>query len=489
MGSVVSRLGGAAALVATVAAAPVAASTLPAFPGAEGFGAFATGGRGGRVIYVTNLATSGRGSLQWALNQTGRRYVLFKVSGLIDGPVHLGRGDVTIAGETSPGGITIRGLVTDEQPFQDQEVRAPTSFAENWILRNIRIRPGVGGSDDGLRMRYTRNAIVDRVSIGNATDEAVEISYSSNITIQSSIIAETLGDHAFYGGMLINYSNPVHGFPLDRMSIHHNLFVRIVGRLPEVSRESRDAANSRLRLELSNNLYWDAGYNVVVSPDTGVVVDGQDRPYPAYTDLNMVNNRMVVRRSFPYGMVEDRFVRDPDNAHGNRLFVSGNTLGLYRDLKDYQLFYCCNDFRTGGPDTSPILAEQRGRRLAFPRISYMRGGQLRGWMPAHAGAFPRDPMDLRLLTPVVDGRIAQSPRHVNPAGDAFLPAFPDAPPAPPTDTDGDGMPDAWEIAKGLNPQKAGANARTLSTLGYTNLEVYLHERAEDLRLSEAARSP
>ncbi|NLQ06409.1 hypothetical protein [Cylindrospermopsis raciborskii] len=90
-------------------------------------------------------------------------------------------GDVTIAGHTSPGGITIRGFVTDETPFQDQAIRAPSDYAENWILQHVRIRPGLNGpSDDGLRLRYTRRAMVDHVSVGNATDEAVEIARGLN---------------------------------------------------------------------------------------------------------------------------------------------------------------------------------------------------------------------------------------------------------------------------------------------------------------------
>ncbi|MBJ7400611.1 Ig-like domain-containing protein, partial [Mycolicibacterium sp.] len=127
-----------AAVTVAVSPTPAASPSLVAFPGAEGFGAYATGGRDGSVIYVTNLNADGPGSLQWAIDQPGARYILFKVSGLINTQIHLTNGDVTIAGQTSPGGITIRGLVTDESPYQDQDVHAPADFAENWILQHIR---------------------------------------------------------------------------------------------------------------------------------------------------------------------------------------------------------------------------------------------------------------------------------------------------------------------------------------------------------------
>ena len=454
------------------------AGSLPAFPGAEGFGAAATGGRGGRVLYVTTLAASGPGSLQWALDQPGPRYVLFKISGLIDSLVHLRHGDVTIAGETSPGGITVRGFITDEQPYQDQAVQPPRHFSENWILRNVRMRPGADGPDgDGLRLRYTRNAIADGVSVGNATDEEVEISFSSGITVQRSIIAETVGDHAFYGGMLINYANPVHGFPLDRISIHHNAFVRVMGRLPEASRESHDAARSRLRLEISNNLYWDPTFFMELGANTGVATDTDGNPFPVYTDLNLVGNRMIVRPSYPYGMVDDVIARRSPASRRNRLFVEDNTIDRYPALSDWQLFYCCNDFQTAGPDNARISATQLTRRNAFPAVAYQPGAQLPDWMVRNAGTFPRDPMDKRLLHYIATGKIVTVLQDRNPAGDALLPAFTGAAPAPPADTDADGMPDAWERSKGLDPAVPGANAMTLSRDGYTNLEVYLHERA------------
>ncbi len=467
--------GGAVSAVVTVAVSPSADPGTPAvaFPGAEGFGAAATGGRGGSVVYVTNLNSDGPGSLQWAIDQPGARYILFKVSGVIDTQIHLTNGNVTIAGQTSPGGITIRGFVTDETPYQDQAVQAPADFAENWILQHIRIRPGQGGpSDDGLRIRYTRNGIVDHVSIGNATDEAIEISYSHDITVQNTLIAETVGGHSHYGGILMNYSNPAHGFALDNVSLHHNVFNRIEGRLPEGSRESIAAARSYMNFEMSNNLYWDPNFFVALGPDTGSVTDGRGNPYPIYWNLNAVNNYFRVRSGFPYGMFDDQIMRTPLN----NLYVSGNKMSPYPTRSDYQLFYCCNDYPSlADPNTSSQVATKRPARHPFPAITYTPTDQLVNVLLNTAGAWPRDPMDNRLMSSVATNTIAAAPRNTNPAGDALLTAYSGAAPGAPADTDNDGMPDTWETAKGLNPNVANTNAHNLSSVGYTDLDVYLSE--------------
>jgi hypothetical protein len=471
--------GGSVAVPVTVAigtSTPGGSGDLAAFPGAEGFGSFATGGRGGSVVYVTNTNASGPGSLQWAIDQPGAKYILFKVSGLIDAQIHLTNGDVTIAGQTSPGGITIRGLVTDESPYQDQTVRAPGDFAENWILQHIRIRPGNNApSDDGLRLRYTRNGIVDHVSIGNANDEAVEISYSNNITIQNTIIAETLGGHSFYGGVLMNYSNPAYGFQLDNVSLHHNIFDRIEGRLPEGSRESLAAANSTMNLELSNNLYWDPRFFVALGISTNVVTNGLGNPYPIYWKINAVNNYFRVGNQFPYGMFDEQLL----GVSRNQLYVSGNKMSLYPGRSDYQLFYCCNDYSSVmNLDAAPKQAQRLPARLPFPNITYTPTDALRSVLLNTAGAWPRDPMDTRLLQPIAQDTISSAPPNVNPANDALLPAYTGAAPAAPADTDNDGMPDTWEVAKGLNPNVPNTNATDLSGIGYTDLEVYLHELSE-----------
>ena len=466
-----------APVLVAISPTPQSGGALTAFPGAEGFGAQATGGRGGSVIYVTNLNTEGPGSLQWAVDQPGARYILFKVSGVINGQIHLTKGNVTIAGQTSPGGITVRGFVTDESPFQDHETRLPTSFSENWILQHIRVRPGTDPySDDGLRLRYTRNVVVDHVSVGNATDEAIEISYSNNITVQNTLIAETLGGHAQYGGVLMNYSNPAYGFQLDNVSLHHNVFNRIWGRLPEGSRESAAAAQSTMNLEMSDNLYWDPRFFVALSPNTGVVTDGSGNPYPIHWKINAVNNYFRTGDNFPYAMFDNQIMNDPLN----QFHVSGNRMSLYPSRTDYELFWCCDDYQSlTNEDVAAMVADQAVQklptRLPFPAITYTPTDQLAQRLLDTAGAWPRDPMDIRLMRSVATNTLSTAPVGSNPAGDLLFPAFSGSAPAAPLDSDNDGMPDAWEIAWGLDPSVANSNAHTLSAQGYTDLEVYLQE--------------
>lgn len=456
-----------------------------AFPDAAGFGAQATGGRGGRVITVTNLNANGPGSLQAALDEQGPRTVVFAVSGLIDTAIHLTRGDVTIAGQTSPGGITLRQLHTTEEPFCDQQVEcaATARKADNWILQHVRLRPD-GQHDDGLRMRYTRRAIVDHVSIGGATDEAVEISYAQDITVQNSIIAETVGDHADRGGVLINYSNPSQGYELTRLALHNNVFNRIVGRYPEFSRESVGAGNSVMDVELSNNLYWDMGYFVDINNTN---ISGSDSGQPIYYQLNFAHNYAVARSAaqpepMRYGMVH---MATPQGAQPRTTtWFMGNQMNLYPDRSDYGLMHCCNDY----PDelrssTPPAYAV--AQRHNFPGMGYASATDLPALGVLRAGAFPRDPMDKRLMQAVRQREIALTPRHINPAGDgSALPwANGTQPPAAPQDSDGDGMPDTWERANGLNPQAQDHQGTQLSMPllgmpGYTNLEVYLHLLSE-----------
>jgi len=449
------------------------AGSVPAFPGAQGFGAGATGGRGGRVIYVTNLNASGPGSLNAALATTGPRYVLFRVSGVIDASAHILAGDVTIAGQTSPGGVIVRGFDTSEAMFCEHACGPGARGVQNIIVRHLRSRPAGADFPDGLRLRYVRNIIIDHLSVGNAADEAVEVSYANDVTIQNTLIAETLGSHAAQGGMLLNYTNPSAGYALDRLSIHHNTWNRIMGRYPELSRESgAAAAGSTMQIELSNNLLWDQVRYIdvnstVLSDDLGAAA--------IYYQLNWVGNVGYAPASMPYGMIFFPVMAGTRST----TYFRDNVFTNHPSRRDYQLNYCCNDFATAPSPGTPSFALQH--RHPFPAITYTPSAMLREYMVATVGAFPRDPMDRRLMQfvrgSVLDGR----PADVNPAGDALSLDFDAAtPPAAPADSDLDGMPDAWELEHGLDPLSPDPNGSELSVSlsgvpGYTNLECYLNE--------------
>lgn len=445
---------------------------LPAFPGAQGFGAAATGGRGGKVVYVTNTNVDGPGSLAEALAMQGKRYILFKTGGVINASVEVMYGDVTIAGHTAPGGIIVRGIIIDE-------VYDTVGTATNIIIRHLRSRPQVEDvyptsgftAPDGILISGAENVIVDHCSFANATDENVQISESKNITIQNCSIAEGLGDHYYLSGMLLNYSTPAH--PQDSIAVIHNIFNRVGGRLPEVSCESPYCSQRPLHLEYSSNLLYDPGINVWYNSNIDPAADPPIDSF--FVRLNSVNNVAICRPNHPFGM----FAHNLLDIAGNALFVSGNIMNIYPQYGDYDLFYCCNDFNQAGnnPNAEPGVAT----RLDFPDITplmmYVNNENVRAKVATSAGAFPRDSMDRRLfkypLTSTIDPTPMDSNDHYR---DAFITTTPSM---PPIDTDEDGMPDFWEKAHGLNPLVQDHNDTTLSSIivgqqGYTNLECYLH---------------
>ncbi len=436
----------------------------PSFPGAEGFGAVASGGRGGRVIYVTNLQTSGPGSLADALSQSGTRYILFKVSGIIPGTVSVppGRGDFTIAGQTSPGGIIVRGfeMYNDTKPS-----------VSNIIIRHLRSRTSdqvlhptphwLGG--DGITIGGVHNAIIDHCSFAHAIDEAVDISRSSRLTIQHCMLSETLGWHAYLGGMLINYSDAESR--LDSLSVHHNIWNRIGGRMPEISCETPYCNGKTIHLELSNNLFWDPQIELWYEGVTGF--NGN-----FYLQMNAVNNLSIARSAYGNGM----FHRDLLDFTQNRLFFNGNMLNLYPQHRDYDLFYCCNDFPTSFPNTDLGKAVRSQTRFPFPALTLYSTEELPMYLATRAGAFPRDAMDDRLAGYILFNTLINVPVSVAATDDAFVLNQPGPVPA---DADLDGMPDYWEAIHGLNISVQDHNGLQLSQpitgiAGYTNLECYLN---------------
>ncbi|MCA9556533.1 MAG: pectate lyase precursor, partial [Myxococcales bacterium] len=223
------------ALVATTEASAQPAFT-PAFPGARGFGAGATGGRGGQVIKVTTLDATGPGSLQEALNQTGARIIVFDVSGVIEGDITIENGDVTIAGQTAPGGgITIAGRLFG---------RYDTSVG-NIIVRHLRVRPTYGGGPgeqfDGAQLSRNRNVILDHLSVSWGVDETIDLYEANDVTVQFTTIEE---------GATMGHPEGEHNYGLingpdgHRLTLQHNLFIHQKNRNPAVANGPAEIVNN-----------------------------------------------------------------------------------------------------------------------------------------------------------------------------------------------------------------------------------------------------
>lgn len=479
----------------------LSAGEPPAFPGAEGFGANARGGRGGRVVWVTTTATDGPGSLSQALVDTsGPRYILFKTSGVISlAPWRLVAGRLTLAGHSSPGGVILRGWAWNSLA----PLPADWPGTQDVIIRHLRSRPDtrltqasqwpsghvpedgspqwtwgeLGGSDDAIRVINARRVILDHCSFGRSTDETIQLSESSEVTIQNCILAEGVGNHYNYGGMLINYSTL--RFPLNDLSVHHNLWYRIGGRLPEFTVNGGDQTavhGATFRWEYSHNLLYDVGFPIWIS------VAG--KPYnPTWLyghRMNLVGNRSLTRLANNYAL----FSSEPLSTDRTALYVHDNVMDRFPGWTDSQVFSPYNQFATSGPNTNLGQASWQAERFPYPQPTVTPSSALRDVIRARAGAFPRDPMDNRIMTAVagpIDDSLHYSHR---PANDGLSFPWTQAP-TPILDSDSDGMPDWWEVHHGLDPLVDDHAGRGLSTAftgvaGYDNLECYLNRLSDHL---------
>lgn len=439
-----------------------ASSALPSFPDAEGFGACSTGARSNsaQVLYVSNTNAGGPGSLQEAIDTPGNKYIVFSTSGVIPSSVVIREPNITIAGQTSPGGIIIQGgLICDNvyDPYNCQNI----------IVRHLRIRPGYSGGGDALRVGGASNFIADHLSLENATDEAMELSRSSNVTLQNSILAETLTDHNEHGGLLINYSTLEHN--LQSLSIHHNAYIRLGGRTPaEISCENNtdggltpNCDGHNLNLEISHNLVWDAQnplyYNRCTGNNQGNDCGSGENQS---VSLNWIGNLAVFKLTSDPLMMLAELAASAENliyASDNQMQIGAGSLSPYNISS----------------------ANASATRLNFPGITNTSASGLLDYVRSNVGAYPRDNMDQRLMG-YLSGSVQATPTiprgsaGTNPANDAY----PSLSGAAATDTDQDGMPDAWETSRGLNPNVQDHNGSQLSSAGYSNLEIYLNELAD-----------
>jgi hypothetical protein len=435
-----------------ITAAVAVRAQLPAFPGAEGFGRYATGGRGGAVYTVTNLTDSvvkpAEGSLRWALNKPGPKTIVFAVSGTIElkRRLNISKGDVTIAGQTAPGdGICISGETVSVE-------------SDNVIIRYIRFRCGneLPGEEpkDAISCIRQKNIIIDHCSMSWSVDEAASFYDNENFTLQWCIISESLydaghpkGEHGYggiWGGM--------------GASFHHNLLASHTSRLPRFcgARYHPDTRETEL-VDFRNNVVFNWGFNSSYGGEMGQqnMINNYYRPGPA------TKKDVICRIVEPWDTVAGWHVSG-NCIEGNRKVSSDNWSGGVQG--DYSNN---SDIRMDEPFAVADVRTTSARR-AFKEVLRDAGATL----PR------RDPVDIRIINETRTGLCANGDSYgtgtgiidsQNSVGGWPLLNTYDLP----ADTDGDGMPDAWELKKGLDPAVA-EDRNTVAPSGYTMLEEYIN---------------
>lgn len=391
-----------------------------AFPGAEGFGAYATGGRGGTVVHVTNLNASGPGSLADAVSQPNRT-VVFDVGGVIDitGQNLTIASNLTIAGQTAPGeGITIYGG------------RVIMSNSSNVIMRYIRMRGSISMPEDKctLTMDYCDNVILDHCSISWGRWDNVHIKDANNITYQNCIISEGIEPQRF-GAITDGTRN---------WTISHCLWTNNKSRNPKM----------KCYLQYYNNVVYNYGIGIV----------GGHSAADNYQDV--MNNYFITGPSS--GSSNKYFDQWTETDH---LYSTGNYTDDNRDGKlNGRLI---TDYNGATPMQQPNLKCQAPMNLEPAEDAFHA-------VMEHAGASRvRDGHDLRIIEQLASlgtkGAFIANEQDVGGIGTL---AGADAP----ADSDGDGMPDEWEKANGTDPDKADANGDADGN-GYTNIEDYVNSLA------------
>jgi len=429
-----------------------AAKRIPAFPGAEGSGAYTPGGRGGKVYLVTTLRDydPGKeavipGSLREAVEAKGPRTVVFRVSGYIDLTTNLAVRNpyITIAGQTAPGdGVCLRYY---------QFVIGRT---HDCIVRHLRCRTGdltsKAGELDAITMWDVRNVIVDHCSATWATDECLSVTRGADqVTVQWCIIAECVTKHS-YGSIIGSYDGG--------LSFHHNLYAN------NRSRNPRPAAYNA-----SEDHEDDPGpvidfRNNVISNWSGLAgyAGSGNAAHVERTTINYVGNYLKPGPSSPKdGPHRTSALTFYEGAQA-KLHLAGNHLEGYAagNADNWRLV---NDRRrkptrlAEPPPVSPVTTDTA--LAAYEKVIAGAGATL----PL------RDAVDTRIVEGVRTntGKVLLSQKEVG-----GWPEYRSA--VAPPDRDLDGMPDQWETRYGLDPGNASDNSDDADRDGYTNIEEFLN---------------
>ena len=495
---------------------PMQAQNAPAFPGAEGHGRYTTGGRGGKVIHVTNLNDDGNGSLRWALSQSGAKTIVFDVSGYIDLKSQLNvSSNTTIAGQTAPGdGITLRYYTLY------------FGKCDNVIVRFIRSRRSqvkdVNDGADATWGRNRKNIILDHCSFSWSIDEVASFYDNLNFTMQWCNITEGLnaghnkGNHS-YGGI----------WGGKDASFHHNFIAHVQNRAPRFNgaRYDWDGYDKTLyensiqaeRVDFRNCVMynWGNGNGCYGGPGGGYInminnyykagpgtknktrvtqvsvsdsSNGGDNPFPGYASRYYINGNYVTAASSPenydwqgviydsglYTINGEKYIADPNHYYGEKQTYEKNTNGVD-----------CIKVKLDEPIDAGEVTTHKAQ-TAFEKVLKYCGA-----------SFVRDACDVRYAEEAENGTTTFMGAIVKCAGILDIINDPEGTEDPTTasyptlreekrpadfDTDGDGIPDEWETANGLNPSDANdGNEYTIDSEGiYTNIEVYLNSLVEHI---------
>ena len=472
----------------------------PAFPGAEGHARYITGGRAGSVYHVTNLNDNGVGSLREALGKSGKRTIVFDVSGVINlkSDLKISKGDVTIAGQTAPGdGITLANYTV-------------TVAADNVIIRFIRFRRGnavnINDGADAIWGRNRKNIMLDHCSFSWSIDEVASFYDNRTFTMQWCTIAEALtnaghdkGAHG-YGGI----------WGGKNASFHHNFLLHLQNRVPRFNGARYNWSGydtskypntiQAERVDFRNCVMYNWG--------TGGCYGGPGGGY-----VNMVNNYY---KAGPATTNKTRVtqISKSDSSNGgdnpfpnytSRYYINGNYVtAAGNDAENYDwkgVVYdsgipsvngvkCVNDSKNyygEGAGNIPIKLDEpidagevttHSATVAFEKVL------------AYAGAsYKRDAVDARYAmeaetgTATYTGSVTKKKGIIDTQNDVGgWPTLDKGTKL--TDSDKDGMPDDWETANGLNPKLDDSKQYTVDTEGiYTNLEVYMNSLVQDIMLA------
>jgi pectate lyase len=418
-----------------------------AFPGAEGYGKYTKGGRGGKVYEVTNLDNSGSGSLRAAVEASGPRTVVFRVSGtiILSSGLNISNPYITIAGQTAPGdGICIR--------------KNPVGIsADEVIIRYIRVRLGdeMKNDADAIGGRYHKNIIVDHVSATWGDDEVLSVYHCENVTIQWCLVAEALnrgGSHAFAGIWGSQYS-----------TYHHNLLAHCVSRNPRWA--SGCGYNDH-----RNNVIYNWGYNSCYGGEAHQSGDRRNPPIE-FSTINMVANFYKPGPGTESG-VRSR-IADPSTRNGDA---------------DAGKWWVSDNFVDGSPEVTAdnwkgVTKTSSAFRLdkawdAMP-INQQTAKDAYASVLEHVGASlpKRDAVDERIIQEVQSGTATKGKNGII-ESQSEVGGWPELKSTTaPADSDHDGMPDEWEKANSLNPDNAD-DRNTVAGDGYTMLEKYLNSLVE-----------